>query len=155
MLQSAKDNLLSMDYFGLTEFQKYSQQLFEYTFGLEFIEPFAQLSVTHSDKAKLTDEETAKVLKLNMLDIKLYQFAKDLFLQRVKFMKIQKKDYSAIEEEEEVFAEGEVNENYEDESEDDEDEIWVPYTCSRGRAYPGSVIVVASTLAKWKKVGAK
>ena len=39
-------------------------------------------------------------------------------------MEIQKKDYSAIEEEEEVFAEGEVNENYEDESEDDEDEIW-------------------------------
>ena len=38
-------------------------------------------------------------------------------------MEIQKKDYSAIEEEEEVFAEGEVNENYEDESEDDEDEI--------------------------------
>ena len=123
ILQSAKDNLLSMDYFGLTEFQKYSQQLFEYTFGLEFIEPFAQLSVTHSDKAKLTDEETDRVLKLNLLDIKLYQFAKDLFLQRVKFMKIQKKDYSAIEEEEEVFAEGEVNENYEDESEDDEDEI--------------------------------
>ena len=122
MLQSAKDNLINMDYFGLTEFQKYSQQLFEHTFDLEFIEPFAQLPVTHSDKAKLSDKEFARVLELNKLDIKLYQFAKDLFLQRVKYMKVQKKDYSALEQYEEVFAKGEVNENYEDETEDEEDE---------------------------------
>lgn len=127
MLQSAKDNLLSMDYFGLTEFQKYSQQLFEYTFNLEFIEKFTQLPVTHSDKASLTNKELEKVLEQNKLDIQLYQFAKDLFLQRVKYMKEEKKDYSAIEEYVEVMADGtesEVNENYEDET-DAEDEDYV------------------------------
>ena len=127
MLQSAKDNLLSMDYFGLTEFQKYSQQLFENTFNLEFNQKFVQLPITHSDKAKMTETESAKVLELNKLDIQLYQYAKDLFLQRVKYMKIQKKDFSAIEDYVEVVAdgdsaEGEVDENYEDEANDEDEE---------------------------------
>ena len=122
MLQSAKENLLKMDYFGLTEFQKYSQQLFEHTFDLEFKEKFMQLPITHSDKAKLSEKELARVLELNKLDVKLYQYAKDLFLQRVKYMKVQKKDYSALEEYVEVMAETGVNENYEDEAEEEDED---------------------------------
>lgn len=122
MLKSAKENLLKMDYFGLTEFQKYSQQLFEHTFDLEFKEKFVQLPITHSDKAKLSDKQLARVLELNELDVKLYQYAKDLFLQRVKFMKQQKKDYSALDEYMEVIAEADIGNNYEDEAETEDDD---------------------------------
>lgn len=87
MLESAKENLLKMAYFGLTEFQKYTQELFEDTFKLRFNTDFTQLPVTHSDRTKITDEQKAKILEQNKLDIDLYQFAKDLFLQRVRKMK--------------------------------------------------------------------
>ena len=86
MLESAKQNLLNMDYFGLTEFQIRTQKLFEYTFNLKFINDFEQLPVTRSDRTNITNKQKEKILEQNRLDIVLYQYAKDLFLQRSKRM---------------------------------------------------------------------
>ncbi|KAL4220020.1 heparan sulfate 6-O-sulfotransferase [Mactra antiquata] len=92
MLESAKENLLNMEYFGLTEFQSYTQKLFEHTFKLKFVAEFSQLPVTHSDRTQITEVQKAKILEQNKLDIDLYQFAKDLFLQRVRKMKMSEGD---------------------------------------------------------------
>jgi hypothetical protein len=84
ILQSAKQNLRDMAYFGVLEFQTYSQYLFEQTFKLRFIEKFVQLNVTRSSKADIKPAQRQKVIDLNQLDISLYQFARDLFLQRLR-----------------------------------------------------------------------
>lgn len=65
----------------------YTQKLFEYTFQLRFREAFEQLPVTHSDKTKIEQTQQSEILEQNKLDIELYQYAKDLFLQRVRKMK--------------------------------------------------------------------
>ena len=121
MLQSAKDNLLNMDYFGLTEFQKYSQKLFEYVFNLKFKSPFSQLPVTHSDKTFITEEQKTEILEQNRLDIELYQYAKDLFLQRVMRMKHDLGDYSDLEEFEET-EEDKFNDSVDIDEEESEEE---------------------------------
>ncbi|KAK3096235.1 hypothetical protein FSP39_024815 [Pinctada imbricata] len=87
LLESAKENLKNLSYFGLTEYQRETQQLFEHTFHIHFVEDFVQLNETHSQRANPTKEQWDKIIKVNSLDIKLYQFAKDLFLQRVETMK--------------------------------------------------------------------
>ena len=87
MLESAKENLLKMAYFGLTEFQVYTQRLFEYSFELEFNDDFSQIPVTHSDRSVINERQKEEILHQNKLDIALYQYAKDLFLQRVRKMK--------------------------------------------------------------------
>ena len=85
MLQSAKENLLQMAFFGLTEMQAESQYIFEQTFNLKFKYNFTQkqssfaktlLNDTISDSVVQTIEE------LNHLDMELYNFAKKVFLQR-------------------------------------------------------------------------
>lgn len=48
MLASAKRNLAAMSYFGLTEYQKISQYIFEETFNLRFAIPFEQHNTTVS-----------------------------------------------------------------------------------------------------------
>lgn len=96
MLESAKENLLNMAYFGLTEFQLYTQKLFEYTFHKKFNTNFSQLSLTHSDRTPITEAQKAKIADYIKLDIDLYEFAKDLFLQRVQQMKKYLKDYSNL-----------------------------------------------------------
>ncbi|KAL3848443.1 hypothetical protein ACJMK2_019300 [Sinanodonta woodiana] len=96
MLASAKENLLDLSFFGITEFQRYTQKLFEYTFSLKFINDFVQFNVTRSDQTKITEEQKRKILDVNRLDIKLYQYAKDLFFQRVREMKRRTKDYNPI-----------------------------------------------------------
>ena len=84
MLQSAKDNLRDMSFFGLTEYQVETQYLFQKTFNLDFQEDFEQKANTHAAKQLLKPSIRSEILKLNHLDIALYQYAKDLFLQRVK-----------------------------------------------------------------------
>lgn len=122
MLDSAKENLLKMAYFGLTEFQKYTQQLFEDTFNLKFKTEFTQLPVTHSDRTKINDKQKAKILEQNKLDIELYQFAKDLFLQRVRKMKKSQGDETEVgdydEEEKDVFDD---STDIKDDDDDDEE----------------------------------
>lgn len=124
MLDSAKENLLNMAYFGLTEFQIYTQKLFEHTFTLKFLTEFSQLPVTHSDRTKITEVQKAKILEQNKLDIDLYQYAKDLFLQRVRKMKTLQGDNTMVGDyvdDKDVFDDSVDIED--DEEDDDEDYI--------------------------------
>ncbi|XP_070388739.1 heparan-sulfate 6-O-sulfotransferase 2-like isoform X2 [Dermacentor albipictus] len=52
LLASARENLRRTAFFGLTEEQRRSQQLFEATFGLRFVRPFEQLNETRSTAAQ-------------------------------------------------------------------------------------------------------
>ena len=50
MLDSAKDNLFKMRWFGLVEYQKASQFLFEAAFyPLHFVEPFKNWNSTYGE----------------------------------------------------------------------------------------------------------
>ncbi|XP_059621082.1 heparan-sulfate 6-O-sulfotransferase 2 [Phlebotomus argentipes] len=92
MLASAKRNLASMAYFGLTEYQKISQYIFEETFNLRFAIPFEQHNTTVSTTTMndLSPEQKRRIEQLNSLDIELYAFAKRLLFQR--FEKLKAKD---------------------------------------------------------------
>lgn len=87
LLQSAKENLSNMEFFGLTEFQRDTQFLFEETFNLRFIEDFQQSNMTHANQADLSQKELDAVTAKNKLDIELYEFAKTLFKSRVQQMR--------------------------------------------------------------------
>lgn len=92
MLASAKKNLQSMAFFGLTEFQKISQYIFEETFNLRFAIPFEQnnSTVSSSTITSLTPSQSAKIAELNKLDLELYNFAKKLLMAR--FEKLKSRD---------------------------------------------------------------
>ena len=91
MLQSAKDNLRDMAFFGLTEYQTDTQYMFEKTFHLNFKEDFVQYNDTHARSADVSESETENIMRLNKLDIELYQYAKQLFQQRLKKMRSEDK----------------------------------------------------------------
>ncbi|XP_078613468.1 heparan-sulfate 6-O-sulfotransferase 3-B-like [Branchiostoma floridae x Branchiostoma japonicum] len=93
LLGSAKTNLRRMAFFGLTEFQKKSQYMFERTFKLKFIEPFEQVNGTTAGRTPISEDKRRKVEELNALDIELYDYAKDLFLQRLERLKQSDPDY--------------------------------------------------------------
>lgn len=95
LLASAKRNLASMAYFGLTEYQRISQYIFEETFNLRFAIPFEQNNTTVSSltMSKLSTEQAAKVSSLNALDIELYSFAKKLLFQRFENLKSKDSDF--------------------------------------------------------------
>lgn len=86
MLASAKQNLQRMAFFGLCEFQKLSQYLFENTFHLKFLQPFEQLNETRSSMIinKISEEDLQRIKDLNKLDLALYDFAKALLMDRYK-----------------------------------------------------------------------
>ncbi|KAL5275280.1 HS6ST1 family protein [Megaselia abdita] len=92
MLASAKEHLAAMAYFGLTEYQKISQYIFEETFNLRFAIPFEQHNSTISQSSlnSLQKQQVDKIKKLNSLDIELYTFAKNLLFQR--FQRLRNKD---------------------------------------------------------------
>lgn len=83
MLDSAKDNLRNMAFFGLTEHQAESRFLFEHTFRLHFTRDFVQYTETHASKAEVSDNERSELFRLNRLDLELYAFAKELFFARL------------------------------------------------------------------------
>ncbi|XP_067658327.1 heparan-sulfate 6-O-sulfotransferase 3-B-like [Haliotis asinina] len=86
MLASAKENLRNMAYFGLTDYQELSQILFEHTFNLKFVTKFenSPSNQTHSGRHILRDVHREKIVYLNRFDFLLYQYAKDLFFQRLR-----------------------------------------------------------------------
>uniref|UniRef100_A0A1B0G735 Heparan-sulfate 6-O-sulfotransferase n=1 Tax=Glossina morsitans morsitans TaxID=37546 RepID=A0A1B0G735_GLOMM len=95
MLASAKRNLAAMAYFGLTEYQKISQYIFEETFNLRFAIPFEQHNTTVSALAihNLSNEQKRRIKELNSLDIQLYTFAKNLLFQRFETLKAKDNDF--------------------------------------------------------------
>ncbi|KAI8772427.1 heparan-sulfate 6-O-sulfotransferase 2 [Biomphalaria glabrata] len=86
MLKSAKENLLNFSFFGILEEQEKTQFLFENTFGIRFIESLKPKPITHVSQLNITRAMHDAVVDKTRLDIQLYQFAKDLFLQRVESM---------------------------------------------------------------------
>ncbi|KAM3910736.1 heparan-sulfate 6-O-sulfotransferase 2 [Leptodactylus fuscus] len=87
LLDSAKENLKRMAFFGLTEFQRKTQYLFEKTFNMNFISPFTQFNSTRASSVEIDDQTQKRIETLNFLDMELYEYAKDLFLQRYQFMR--------------------------------------------------------------------
>ena len=98
MLEEAKKNLESMAFFGLTEYQNYTQQLFLKIFSKNFklAQKFSQSNKTFADyflkKSKQNETDRIpyldKIKQLNNLDIQLYAFGKDLFFKRLKLFGI-------------------------------------------------------------------
>ncbi|KAG5896819.1 hypothetical protein JTB14_032061 [Gonioctena quinquepunctata] len=95
MLASAKKNLKSMAFFGLTEHQKISQYIFEETFNLRFAIPFEQnnATVSSSTLTTLTPEQSEKIKALNSLDNQLYNFAKRILFDRFEKLKARDTDF--------------------------------------------------------------
>lgn len=89
MLASAKKNLQNMAFFGLTEYQKISQYVFEETFNLRFAIPFEQnnATVSSSTMPTLTHAQEVKIAQLNALDSELYAFAKKILFERFERLK--------------------------------------------------------------------
>ncbi|XP_057707920.1 heparan-sulfate 6-O-sulfotransferase 3-B [Corythoichthys intestinalis] len=85
LLSSAMNNLKNMAFYGLTEFQRKTQYLFERTFSLRFISPFTQINSTRAANVDLSEPVRRRIEELNFLDVQLYEYAKDLFLQRFQF----------------------------------------------------------------------
>ncbi|XP_075056011.1 heparan-sulfate 6-O-sulfotransferase 3 [Mixophyes fleayi] len=85
LLQSAKNNLKNMAFYGLTEFQRKTQYLFEMTFNLKFISPFTQFNTTRASNVDIDEWSRERIKELNYLDMQLYEYAKDLFLQRFQY----------------------------------------------------------------------
>ncbi|NXN92893.1 H6ST2 sulfotransferase, partial [Rhinopomastus cyanomelas] len=87
LLDSAKENLKRMAFFGLTEFQRKTQYLFEKTFSMNFISPFTQYNSTRASSVEIDEQTQQRIEALNFLDMELYDYAKDLFLQRYQYMR--------------------------------------------------------------------
>ncbi|KAM7380490.1 hypothetical protein PAMP_003782 [Pampus punctatissimus] len=85
LLSSAMSNLKNMAFYGLTEFQRKTQYLFERTFSLRFISAFTQINSTRAANVDLSEPVRRRIEELNYLDVQLYEYAKDLFLQRFQF----------------------------------------------------------------------
>nr|CAG4642064.1 EOG090X0E58 [Eurycercus lamellatus] len=91
LLQSAKQNLARMAYFGLTEQQSTSQYIFEQTFQMDFLSPFEQSNATLSAQAmaELTPHQLERVRQLNSLDAELYDYGRQLLQDRFERLKRQ------------------------------------------------------------------
>ena len=91
-LETAKRNLQSMEFFGLTEYLSLSQRLFERTSYCRLHRACSFQSYLEQDwsnnqtgdylEGKLSASEIARLRQMNSDDIELYQFARQLFFQR-------------------------------------------------------------------------
>lgn len=89
LLESAKENLRKFSFLGLTEYMAETCQLFEKTFSMTFAvrpEPYNSLSEFRSGPLLVNLQDNAElyaaILRRNQLDMELYQFALDLFMER-------------------------------------------------------------------------
>uniref|UniRef100_A0A6G1S857 Heparan-sulfate 6-O-sulfotransferase n=1 Tax=Aceria tosichella TaxID=561515 RepID=A0A6G1S857_9ACAR len=84
LLESAMANLRRIAFFGICEQQKASQLVFEKTFKLEFSNEFSQSedNKTRVFISKLSSGVVDKIVELNSLDMRLYEYALDLFKYR-------------------------------------------------------------------------
>lgn len=95
LLASAKRNLMKFAFFGITEYQTESSELFERTFGLKFGELLEQKPVDKLNSAPmlnaLWNNESVynRIAAANQLDIQLYDYAIELFAARLMAIGIQ------------------------------------------------------------------
>ncbi|GFO45506.1 heparan-sulfate 6-o-sulfotransferase 2-like [Plakobranchus ocellatus] len=86
MLASAKANLASFAAFGLTEYPKETQALIEKSvLGMTFKQPLSRdPDINYGTSYVIfSDIVWNKMVDANQLDVRLYQYAKDLFFQRL------------------------------------------------------------------------
>ena len=83
MLKSAKDNLRRMAFFGLTEYQRETQYLFERAFGLKFRRDFVQFNHSHAREVDISQLQRSEISRRNQLDIELYRYGRELFFRRL------------------------------------------------------------------------
>ncbi|GFR71565.1 heparan-sulfate 6-O-sulfotransferase 3 [Elysia marginata] len=86
MLASAKSNLAQFTAFGLTEYPEQTQALLEKSVtGMKFKSPLARDPDINygTSYVILSDDVWNKMVDVNHLDVRLYQYAKDLFFQRL------------------------------------------------------------------------
>lgn len=97
LLASAKDNLLKMAFFGISEEQKMSQYVFEQTFNLQFSRSFIQLNETHSTLAmdELSPKMIERIRSLNTLDMQLYEYAKNVLEERFQQLRSRDEKYES------------------------------------------------------------
>ena len=94
LLESAKKTLEKLPFFALTEYDVPSQKLFEKTIGndvFKFQKYSAQTkkeSLAQKHMKRMDEKDIKMVQDKNHLDIKLYAFAKKLFLERLSFYNI-------------------------------------------------------------------
>lgn len=90
ILESAKSNLRQLGFFGILEELGPSQAMFQRLFNLEFQKSLAE--APHKEKSSLTDAITSaqieEIKAKNDLDVELYDYARTLFVQRLKDMDI-------------------------------------------------------------------
>ena len=84
-LKSALENIEQMAFFGLTRYQRETQKLFEKTFNMNFVKDFERLD-NDSEEINVSEDEFLDMMKYIELDIQLYLHAKDLFMQKVRFL---------------------------------------------------------------------
>lgn len=87
LLESAKQTLLSMSFFGLTENQSLSQYLFEKTFKgvMRFTKKVDDPVNEYENSEEMKSLDVIR--RNNHLDIQLYEFARDLFFKRINYFK--------------------------------------------------------------------
>ena len=119
MLESAKENLLRMAFFGMTELQAESQYIFQETFGLRFKAKFFQYGRDHASKIHdhLSEATVKKIEELNHLDVKLYEFAKEVMTGRFEEIKGRDPDFEVTWPD---LARGEENQIGDDHEEEDD-----------------------------------
>ena len=89
LLESAKQQLRHMSYFALTEYDDLSRKLFEKTFEnrirFQNIENYSSKQKTLEYIKRLDKGLFEKIKKINELDLELYDYAKQIFFERLKF----------------------------------------------------------------------
>ena len=93
LLKNAKKVLESLSFFGLTEYEELNQKLFEKTFQNRFkfkynINPTKPSTESYRLVKKLNSSMVEKLKQLNLLDIELYKFARNLYFKRLNFFNI-------------------------------------------------------------------
>ncbi len=92
LLKSAKENLLRMSFVGITEMQEESRLLFEDTFNMKFLKKFSAANATLASQAKDSLDKAVidEIVKINKIDIELYEFARAIMKRRYGLIKSNK-----------------------------------------------------------------
>jgi len=89
MLQSAIENLTNLPYFGIMKYINESQFLLEQTFSLKFAHPLGDVRRKSRGTKYVVNTLDPSVLQLlrkrNSYDVRLYNFAKQLFFKRYEY----------------------------------------------------------------------
>lgn len=83
MMESAKENLRNMAFFGIKERMDDSQFFFENKFDMQFSRKMSVWGKSKSNDTVLTESQLAYIRNVNKLDWELYEYALQLFDERL------------------------------------------------------------------------